>query len=177
MRFKQILLLIFVALLAFGISCSRKEQNNDVHLFENSSASSVYTPIIKLNLNGNSQYWIVDTGANMSLIDETFYQENENEFDYITDFDMTLNGVSGSKNYTAHYVSCELGDSVTIIHQFLTSDLSGVKKNVKDRLNVEIVGIIGSDYLDRYSYTIDFYNRALYRHKVELDSILSIKIQ
>ena len=152
MKLKHFFSLLIVSfLIIFGISCSHKEPSKDVYYFENSSSSSVHTPIIKLKLNGKDKHWIVDTGANMSLIDEEFYQENENEFEYITDFDMTLNGVSGSKNYVARYVSCELGDSITIVHQFLTSDLSGVKENIKSRLNVDVVGIIGSDYLDRYS--------------------------
>lgn len=171
MKIKQFLSLIFIALLVFWTSCNNKEQNNDVYAFENITTSDVHTPIIELKLNGSGKYWIVDTGANMSLIDETFYEKNKDEFCYIKDFEMTLNGVSGSKNYVTRYVSCELGDSIIITHQFLTSDLSGVKKNIKDRLNIDIVGIIGSDYLDRYSYTIDFYNRLLYRHKINVDSL------
>lgn len=175
MKLRHFFYLVVTLFLIFGTSCEDKKTNDKVYYFENRSTSDVHTPIIRLNLNGVEKYWIIDTGANMSLIDNDFYENNKTCFDYITSLDMTLNGVSGSKNYNAHYISAELGDSVVIMHQFLTSDLSSVRKNIKNRLNIDIVGIIGSDYLDKYSYTVDFYNRTLYRHEIKIDSLFNIK--
>lgn len=153
-------------------SCGDKSENKGgTYSFENKYTSDLHTPVIRMNLNGSPRYWIVDTGANMSIIDSKYYHDNEGEFTYLTDIDLTLNGVSGSKSYEAFYVSGKIGDSIVITHQFLTNDLAGVRANIKDRLNVDVIGILGADYLDRYSYTVDFYNKSLYIHKVPLDSI------
>lgn len=168
------LIYYFIALffITFG-SCVNKDHNaNDVYLFENKYSTDVHTPVVEMDLNGKPKYWIIDTGANMSIIDSKYYHENESDFTYLTNIDMTLNGVSGSKDYEALYVSAIIGDSITINHQFLTSDLTGVINNMKERLNVDIIGILGADYLDRYSYTVDFYNKSMYINKLPLDSLL-----
>lgn len=158
-----------------ALSCNDKKSNSGTtYYFENKSSLNVHTPILKMALNGKMQNWIIDTGANMSLIDESFYNNNTDDFEYLTEVDMTLNGVSGSKDYKAHYVLGELGTDFKLKHQFLTSDLTGVINNMKSRLGVDIVGIIGADYLDKYGFTVDYFNKAVYRHTIPLDSLMNI---
>lgn len=54
----------------------------------------------------------------------------------------------------------------------MTSDLRGVISNIKSTCGREIIGIIGSDYLIRYDFSVDFKNRAIYRNVMPLDSII-----
>lgn len=157
-------------------SCEKKKENTEtINHFENTISTDVYTPIVSMQLNGVERHWIIDSGANMSLIDETFYQDHKDDFLYLSSVDMTLNGVSGASDYTANTIFAELGyGNNKISHQFVTSNLVGVRKTIKQRIGIDVVGLIGADILSRYGYSIDFYNNAIYRHSTPIDSICGL---
>lgn len=156
-------------------SCDEKKNNkNETFYFENGVSSNVYTPLIDMKLNGVERTFIVDTGANMSLIDDSFYKDNENDFQFLSEIDMTLNGVAGTKNYKAYYILGGLGDDNSLKYQFLTSDLSGVRNSIKTSTGIDIIGILGADYLNRYGFTVDFVHKAIYRFIVPLDSLKTL---
>lgn len=175
-KIKIILSILVVMLLGLALGCNEKHNRLESALyFENRYSSDLFTPVVKLNLNGKVQHWIVDTGANMSLVDDSFYNTHSEDFTYLNDVDMTLNGVSGSKNYKAYYLLGELSvDSVKFNQHFLTSDLTGVKQSIKESMGVEIAGILGADYLNRYMFTVDYTNKAVYMHQIPLDTIMAI---
>lgn len=154
-------------------SCDNGKKNTDfLYYFEQTENDGINTPITNIPVNGEEKYFIIDTGANMSLIDETYYLKHKNDFQFIKYIDLTVHGVSGGKDVQASYIIGELGDSVKIQHQFMTSDLRGVISNIKSACGHEIIGIIGSDYLIRYDFSVDFKNRAIYRNVMPLDSII-----
>lgn len=176
-QIKFFIIFMIVLLTGISISCNKNKENDNsetTFYFENTNTSSVYIPIIKININGIESNFIIDTGANMSLIDEKFYQEHQNTFQFLNEIDMTLNGVSGGKDYKAHYILGEIGDNIKIKHHFLTSDLTSVVNNIKSSMGITVVGILGADYLDRYGFTVDYMNRAIYRHNIPLDTLLNI---
>lgn len=175
-KIKTVSISLLVILAFFIGSCvdNRRDLDSAIY-FENRYSNDLYTPVVEMTLNGIPQYWIVDTGANMSLVDDAFYAENEEHFTYLNDVDMTLNGVSGTKDYKAYYVLGKLGFSNTTFDQhFLTSDLTGVKKSIKERMGVNIAGILGADYLNRYMFTVDYCNKAVYIHQIPLDTIMKM---
>lgn len=172
---KKILVkLFFVLSVMCVISCTEKKNNTDfLYHFEQTENSGVNIPIVEIPVNNEGKYFIIDTGANMSLIDEEYYEKNEDDFQYIKTIDMTIQGISGGKDVTSAYIMAELGDSIKIKHQFMTSNLKGVISNIKNSCGREIIGLIGADYLIRYDFSVDFKNRAIYRNVIPLDSIIN----
>lgn len=167
----------FFLILMFGVffmtSCTENKKNTDfMYYFENTENDGVNTPITKIPVNGVYKYFIIDTGANMSMIDETYYLNNKNDFQFLKELDMTIQGVVGGKDVKSSYIVGELGDSIRIKHHFITSDLRGVISNINSACGYKIIGIIGSDYLLRYNFSVDFRNRAIYRNILPLDSII-----
>lgn len=154
-------------------SCDNGRKNTDfLYYFEQTEHDGINTPIVNIPLNDCNKYFIIDTGANMSLIDETYYLKHKEDFQFIKYIDLTINGISGGQDVQTAYIIGELGDSIKIQHQFMTSNLKGVISNIKTACGCEIIGIIGSDYLIRYDFSVDFKNRAIYRNIMPLDSIM-----
>lgn len=172
-RLIKLILVLSVFSTIFVTSCTNGGKNTDfLYHFEQTENSGINTPITKIPVDGNGKYFIIDTGANMSLIDEKYYEKNKIEFQFLKTIDITIQGISGGKDVQASYIIGELGDSIKINHQFMTSDLTGVISNIKNACGIEIIGIIGADYLIRYDFSVDFKNRAIYRNTLPLDSII-----
>lgn len=170
-----VFILLMVSFLFIGGCDWRGDKNlgDSVYMFKNNPLSDLYTPIIEMDLNGKPQFWVIDTGANLSLIDQNFFNENEKDFHYLDNIDMTLNGISGSMDYQADYVGGVMGKGAKkFYHNFLTSDLTGVIDNIRDRNGIEIAGIIGADFLSKYKYAIDFKNELIFIQYLPSDSIV-----
>lgn len=166
--------LFFVLSVICVVSCTDNKNNTDfLYYFEQTESNGVNTPIVKIPVNNEGKYFIIDTGANMSLIDETYYLKNSEDFQFIKNIDLTIQGISGGKDVQSAYIIGELGDSLKIKHQFMTSDLKGVISNIKSSCGREVIGIIGADYLRRYDFSVDFKNGAMYRNVIPLDSIIN----
>ena len=173
MRRNIIYVLLFSLLSCACISCSENmNKNKFVSKIKDTSINGIYIPISKITINGNKEYFIIDTGANISMIDFEYYKNNQEKFTFLKDIDITINGISGDKDVSEKYVLAEIGDSLKLNQQFMTSDLSDIIHNIKNVCGFKIVGIIGSDYLNKYNFCVDFNNNALYINKAPLDSIL-----
>lgn len=175
--FISILVMFVFSFILFNACQNKKkvENTDSIFYFENSKYD-LHTPLIQMKLNGKVQFWIVDTGANMSLLDEKFYSEHQDDVTFLRSVDMNLHGVSGSTTYTSSYVLGYLGKDGYFAQQFLTSDLTSVRRSVKSSTGYDVAGILGADYLERYAFTVDFYNRSVYQHEAPIDSILKIKV-
>lgn len=161
--FFKIAVLLFVSF-SFITSCGEKKKEHVDMQYEmvNRDYQGIYTPIVEMPVNGKMRYFIVDTGANLSMIDESFYQGNKEDFNFLKEIEMTINGVSGSASSTSSYINTVLGDSITILHSFVTNDLTGVVNNIRTNTGKRIVGIIGADFLNRYDFNVDFFNNMVY---------------
>lgn len=142
----------------FLISCSKSENTNTIKYFENKQWNEINVPVIKMKFDGKERFFIVDTGANQSVIDNSFYTLNKDAFDIIRETEVNYHGITGSKTTKAYILSAYIEGKHNI---FMTSDISGVVKTIKDKLNITIAGIIGSDFFERNKVIIDFNNRNL----------------
>lgn len=170
---KYISLIALIVIILFSCDNKKYKTNDFIYSFENTDYNGVYTPISKFKINNSYKYFIIDTGANMSMIDETYYEGHKDDFKFIKELDMTLSGVSGDKDVKSKYIIAEIGDSIKISHSFITSNLSGVIYNIKSSCGYDIIGIIGADYLNRYDICVDFKNDIAYRSFLNKDSIIT----
>jgi hypothetical protein len=150
MRNNFILLLI----LLFA-SCNN---SSNVDYFKNSNNSEVKIPIIEKHIGNQKVLFIVDSGANISVIDSTWYSDHSNLFNRNSDINIILTGVSGSSQVKSSIVYTSIDSNCTV---FTTSNLSSVTNKLKS-LGFPIIGILGSDYLKDNHLVIDYYKRAVY---------------
>ncbi|MEM9833004.1 MAG: aspartyl protease family protein [Bacteroidota bacterium] len=121
-----------------------------------------FKPIIKAELNGKTAYFLVDTGSDMTIL----HQEEANRFDFqpllVSSSRQRALGLSGEQQtiHRAKNVHMIIG-SMPIKALFKTYDLSGVVSSLKDRVNVKVAGIIGSDVMKRYGFIIDYQRQTI----------------
>lgn len=150
-------IIIILSLLLF-ISCS----GYNVEYFKNNKNNKVKIPIIEKDIGNKKVLFIVDSGANLSVIDSTWYFNNSDLFRKEGEETSTIiTGISGTSNLKTILVSTII-DGRHIL--FSTSDLSPIIKDLETQ-GFNIVGILGSDYLrDNYSI-IDYKKQAVYSAK------------
>jgi len=137
---------IWIALLATIFSCkSRKEI--DFVIFEN-------LPIITANLNGIPINVLIDTGASTSLIDIT----TSGILLFKRDFDIPLNIGHGMGGATTLF---GVKDAI-LVHETDTLDITFKGVDLSNfRHGTGIVAIIGSDFLSKNGYVVDFTSNTL----------------
>lgn len=160
---KKIITILFILLL--GITSCKKETQGTIE-FKNSAYSECNIPIISVKVDSVDVLFILDTGANSSLIDSDFYRNNKNLFTYSRTINVQYTGIGGSTGYKDQDIvvaSTNIGDVV-----FIEQDLSSVINSVKD---YKIKGVIGSSFFKLNPSIIDYHNRCLYFSRIEMDSL------
>lgn len=103
---------------------------------------------VRLQYNGNDIFFLVDTGASVSVIFQSYVDKNE-----IIDSStrIKINGISGSLvTRGSANISLQIRD-INICHKFL----------VIDNFQSGIHGVIGSDFLQKHRAHVDFENFSL----------------
>lgn len=134
-------------------------EDSKVVYFEKTHEKEFKIPVVKFNVNGVIACFIVDTGSNGSILDYKWYKENAELFTFKKDTYIDYVGVSGVNNIRTVYVD-GLVNGINI--SFTTSDLSAIIKTLKGH-NLNVVGILGSVYLEENNYIIDYNTKSIYR--------------
>lgn len=121
-------------------------------------------PIIECVLNKDTVHLIVDTGAEYSLIDQSYYQNNSGNFKLVNQIETQFSGIGGVNTQISDIVGAytSLG-YITFVEQ----NLSAVTKSLSQ---YNVVGLIGSDFLKSHNFIIDYKRRKIYPYE-QLDSI------
>lgn len=130
-----------------------------VMYFESTHEKEFKIPVVKFNVNGVMSCFIVDTGSNGSILDYKWYKENSELFTFKQDTYIDYVGVSGVSTIRTVYVD-GLVNGINV--NFTTSDLSAIIKTLKNH-NLNVVGILGSVYLEENNYIIDYNTKSIYR--------------
>ena len=149
---------LYILLVVLLVSCdnTKIEQNGFIN-------TDCNIPIIECVLGVDTVDMIVDTGAEYSLIDSK-YLENNNHFTVVNSVETQFSGIGGVNTQTSRIVSTE--SSLGYI-TFIEQNLDAVEKSLP---NYNIVGLIGSDFLKSRNYIVDYKMRKIYPHE-QLDSI------
>lgn len=109
-------------------------------------------PVVSFEQNGNSFNFIIDSGADSSVLNTSFltkldYTELKgNRFIY---------GIDGNQVQTS-YVGIKLFyQNHKFVEAFQVLDVPGFE-NIKQAYNMEIAGILGGTFLKRYGFLIDY---------------------
>ena len=145
MKIKLIMLLIILS------SC-----NNSIK-FENNKDYRVKIPIVKKEIEGKDYMFIIDSGASMSIIDSTFYNNNSQLFEFKEEVDLIFTGISTKIELTSPLILTKVNNNITL---FVVSDISSMRNSFSE-YNYNIIGILGSDYLNKNKLIIDYNNKIL----------------
>lgn len=118
-------------------------------------------PIIELDMNGKKAYFIVDSGADVSVLNSK--SSEEYAFQSVKDYKQySATGFSGqnytfykAKNANVYFEGLELR---TV---FYATDLENLAYSIKEKTSYLITGIIGADLLNRYGFVIDYKNKTI----------------
>lgn len=144
---KKLLLILVLSLMIF--SCENKNEIPNSIKFNTSSG----LPIIKAKLNGKNANFLLDTGASMSVVDSSMVSRYNFKIHRSTD--MTVSGLGGTKKLY-HVSNARLyynGQPMYV--RFKSTNMRNI------RLNVKVIGVLGSDYLIQNKLIIDYKNKVL----------------
>lgn len=148
------IILIFVFLL---ISCENK--NNEINEFKTSIFNIENNiPVITVKLNNKKVNLIIDTGSELSIIDEKYYKKN-NDFNVIDSTTININTLNGEQINKVYIINGIVNDSINI--KLYTMDISNVINDMFIKQQIFIDGIIGVDFLYENNLIIDFKNKTL----------------
>jgi len=142
--------IFFIIILVFTIiSCNKDNDIPDSIDFVISGG----LPMIKCELNGKVGYFLIDTGANISIIDEGV--TNKYNVTIYSFLDLTVDGIGGENPlYQTNNTKLTYKGQVMRVN-FKSTDLS----NLTNHLG--FVGIIGSDFLIQNKIIIDYKNKVI----------------
>lgn len=117
-------------------------------------------PIVTLYQEGKAYNFLFDTGSNVSHL-------HSGSDVKITNFEDKTDSVGG----LTENKECKIGtvslwhDKHQFINKFRYSDMSFVVQGVKEAYGINMVGIIGTDFMDKYNYCLDFKEYVIYTRK------------
>lgn len=151
---KKIIFFIALSLTIITISCKKDEPIPESIKF----SISERLPIMDVTINGKKAKLLLDTGASASLIDSNLAEKYG--FSVYNLIEMDVNGIGGSQKlyHTKGVEVYYLGQPMYV--RFKSTDL----KNI--RLQLGIVGVVGTDYLQQHEMVIDYKNKVLRKSNI-----------
>lgn len=137
-------------LILFIVMTSCIGNNNPNNMIDFTYAGNL--PVVGDTINNEVVHFIIDSGANLSLIDSNYYQKNKRKFRSVDEIDLKLWGIGGVSE-SRKSVTIRLRTSIGWC-TFQETDLTQVIKQV-NLGGYNVVGIIGSDFL-RDGYVINY---------------------
>jgi predicted aspartyl protease len=117
--------------------------------------SIVHIPVVEGRINGKVAYFIVDTGASCSILNESVAKQYGFKTMVVNDEHlMGLNGTAKIKmayDYSIALSSLKIKGLI-----FRTRKIDELVDVIKNNESISIAGIIGSDVLKKYQMGIDF---------------------
>lgn len=167
MIFFTIVLIIIIALLIYEIKNVNKIRNlvqvsNNFYDFNN-DFENTQLPLFKLNINNESLYFLVDTGATINMIDENVLKEIKPNYKEETLLDNDIISITGVKSKNESIVLTFFNDEYK--QQFkenfvLIENCEAFEIMSKDS-GKKVCGILGTDFIEKYKFIINFKNKRI----------------
>ncbi|WNJ20183.1 retropepsin-like aspartic protease [Pontibacter sp. G13] len=118
-------------------------------------------PIVEGTLNGKKAYFLVDTGATISLLDLSVKKKYRFQASYESSNCAIARGIGGAASMTKVYrVDMSLG-TLPIETKFYGMDLAHISAHIMQDTGIEIAGVIGTDLMKRYGFNLDFFQKQM----------------
>lgn len=120
-------------------------------------------PIIEGTINGKKAYFLVDTGSDITMLDEGSAKKYNFEYreESLKDYQITgLGSKHRGKTLQAYNVKLYLGtQKIQTIYRVF--DLENIATSMSIGTGIRINGIIGSDLMKRYGFVINYNTREI----------------
>ena len=118
-------------------------------------------PIVEVQLNGVPAYFILDSGSDISLLNQT--DADKYQFTLAKSSSKDLRGFSGGVQVLHHAagISLKLNDHEIKV-SFYTAHLDQLVQVLKQYSSIKITGIIGLDVMKEYGFEIDYSDQLLH---------------
>lgn len=129
----------------------------------NKHFNKVKVPLIKMKIAGQLKYFVVDSGADNSVLSKSFYDSTSKQF--FTDLHYSQRILTPTGESTEQpFVETSLSYKKDIFEDipFIVADLSTVENYVYDTAKISIAGILGSAFFNKYKWAIDFDERCVW---------------
>lgn len=151
--------IVFILLSLFLFSCNNSGHKDNVKRFRNIFVYENTMPVIKYNIDEKGVNFIVDTGSDVSIIDDDYYLSHMDFFNFIENSSSDINTISGTISKGVIVTNTLLNDSIPVT--FYITDIDNVKREVFIKTGKQIDGILGCDFLYDNKAIIDFKRKEL----------------
>lgn len=119
-------------------------------------------PIITLINNEKKFNFLLDTGSNRSIINETDLKDCEFKELEVKN---SLSGLDGIEREVKNVLLPVSYKSSNYLEIFQVSDMSAIFDDMKSSTGVTVNGILGNSFFEKYQYVIDFKDLVAYSKK------------
>lgn len=156
---------LLIPLLALSLlGCTKEVNVSNQFTYTHEFVERDYLPIVQGTLNGKKAYFLLDTGASISVLDVT--KETEYGFRLGDINDLTISGYGGVTDDVVKLTSVDvmLG-SESMSQEFLGKDIGYLVIAIKNSTNLSIVGIIGNNNIAGNDLILDFETNFILKRK------------
>lgn len=157
-KFAAVVLLLMLSLASLITlnNCKDKTENVYGDNFVTSMINYKKLPLVEGTLNGQSAYFILDTGATISILDseqlKNYKVVNKGlSEDYVVGY-----GGVDSESYELDNVNILIGKDVSLTERFQGKNIKTIVNTVKTFSGKKIVGIIGNNNISSNKLILDF---------------------
>jgi hypothetical protein len=157
---KRLLLIYLLTLTSLLLitACIKEKQNFSGGKVDFVAVDKV--PVVKGTLNGKEAYFIIDSGASISVLDKT--QVKSYNFNVGLPMDINVSGYGGeSSPNEASGIDITVG-GVEFNGTYRTQAIPNIVTTIQEASGVKIVGIIGSNIMKDKGVIIDYSTNSLY---------------
>lgn len=150
---KIICIIVFVIMVALITNHVERHHKKRVNMSFREAMDLTDLPIVTFYNNGNKFNLLLDTGANLSVIDSNALDKlNYEELDTIG----TVFGMEGNKTEVNHIKAYLEYKDKKYEETFQVVDMSASFNQIKEESGVNLSGILGSLFFKKYQYILDF---------------------
>lgn len=146
-----VIMVLVVAFIANTIDDIRKKNNSKISFKE--AMDLVELPVVTFYNGDKKLNFLLDTGSNVSYINSSIISLLDHEK---TDKEMNTIGIEGNKVSNQFCKMSVTYKNQVFEEEFSIADLDEAFSVVKQESGVQIHGILGSKFFERYKYVLDF---------------------
>ena len=155
------LIIVFVGVIIAALLANAIEDYNNKHIINmpfKEAMKDAGMPLITFNQGKKKLTFLVDTGSNLSFIDPSILKGLKVEESNSENIDIITGGgnKSSSKNVKIKFSYNKFNIEETFVINEMKENFDAAFPNYKVR------GILGSDFLQKYGYIIDYKNLNIY---------------
>lgn len=147
----MVILVLAVAFITNTIDDMRKKNNSKISFKE--AMDLVELPVVTFYNGDKKLNFLLDTGSNVSYINSSIIPLLDHEK---TDKEMNTIGIEGNKVSNQFCKMSVTYKNQVFEEEFSIADLDEAFSVVKQESGVQIHGILGSKFFERYKYVLDF---------------------